>query len=227
MRVVSLFGEVDVDGVSVSVSVREQIIRVGLWRRAGWVHEICTSLEPTHGACGTVVGTCSLLRGVEGAQPSPLFRLWVSYLGRVTPPRPAPNSTVSHCAAGVGVGAVVSERSLQAATAGGGGGGNSRGGALHLVVEVEAEAGRIIGFTRMGHAQTIYTPQRIFHDESKVKREENRVFWDLGIGDCWIAATSEVLRLPGGCIYTTHLATHGTRWGRQTHSYQNINFKPK
>lgn len=102
----------------------------------GWggrVDEIRAGLEAAHGACGAVVGTCGLLGGVEGAQPSSFFGLWVSNLGGVTAPGPAPDSAVSHCAGGV----VVSEGSLDAG--GGGGGGGCGGGgvvvALHLVVE--------------------------------------------------------------------------------------------
>lgn len=92
-------------------------------RRSYRVYEVGTSLESAHGSGGAVVGAGGFLGRVKGAEPAALLRLRVSDLGGIATPRPAPHTTVSHCATGT-----FSYRPL----VGGGGGSGRRGGALLL-----------------------------------------------------------------------------------------------
>ena len=121
-----LFGEVEVVSEGIMVVV---VVVVGGGRRVrrrSRVHEVGPRLEATHGSGGAVVGAGGFLRRVEGSQPPPFLRLRVSYLRRVTAPRPPPHAAVPHSssAASAGGGAVFSQHPL----------GGDGGGALLVVV---------------------------------------------------------------------------------------------
>ena len=79
------------------------MVSSGGLRRGDWVDKVRASLKATHGTGGAVVSAGGFLRSVEGSKPPPLLGLWVSYLGGVTAPWPASDSTVPHGAAGITV----------------------------------------------------------------------------------------------------------------------------
>lgn len=141
------------------------------------VDEVGASFKAAHGTGGAVVSTGGLLRRVEGAKPAPLLRLRVSYLSRITAPRPTPDATVPHGAAGGTRGAasvvvVVSHRPLV------GGGGTLLG-----------VVGDYVGVLRVGfgnRSHSVETPQSFLHmgrkklirmqmmNEKKERSVENR-----------------------------------------------------
>lgn len=107
------------------------------------VGEVGSGFSSAHGYGSAVVGAGGLLRRVEGAQPAALLGVRVPYLGSVTAPRPAADSTVPY--GGAGGGASISQDPL--------------GGALLVTVVVGVG---VVGVLDRGHS--VETAQCFFHD---------------------------------------------------------------
>ena len=89
--------------VEVVQVLQEELIIWGKICGGGWgccrVMEVGAGLEAAHGTGRDVVGAGGLLSRVEGAQPPPLLRLWVSDLRRVSAPGTAADASVPHASA--------------------------------------------------------------------------------------------------------------------------------
>lgn len=122
-------------------------------RRRSRVDEVGAGLDAAHGSGGAVVGAGGFLRRVKRPEPPPLLRLRVTNLGGVAAPRPAPYSSVPHCAAaGASSGGAFPQRPLVVVVVGDGGGVCGVVVVVLLVVVVGGGGGGINGVGWFGRA---------------------------------------------------------------------------